>query len=127
MGNGFASFPPSLHPSVPSSLFPATDPRWVLAVRVRQAMQGPMLPPEHRDRLLKIGRLLGLTPFEANLVIAIVQDQSRQGGELTDATASLMFVPRHGEQIKAKRSVRIGWLVAAAIAAEVVLMFWLFG
>jgi len=99
----------------------------VLAMRVREAMQGPMLPPAHRDRLLKIGRLLGLTPFEANLVIAIVQDQARQGGEPADAAASLAFVPRHGEQIKAQRNIRIGWLVAAAIAAEVALMFWLFG
>lgn len=104
----------------------ATDPRWVLATRVRESMQGQMLPAERRDRLLKIGGLLGLTPFESNLVIAIVQDQVRRGGTIADAAPSLAMVPRHATTVAAARLKRVGMLVAAAIAAEIALIIWLF-
>jgi len=56
-----------------------TDPRWVLALRTAEALDGAVLPPERRDRLVRLGKLLGMTPFDANLVIAIVQDQARRG------------------------------------------------
>ena len=55
------------------------DPRWVLAIRVADSLQGVVLPPERRERLLDLGRVMGLTPFDANLIIAIVQDQARRG------------------------------------------------
>jgi len=57
----------------------ATDPRWVLAVRCAEQLQGAILSPERRERLIELGRVLGLSPFDANLVIAIVQDQARRG------------------------------------------------
>ncbi|MEX0653640.1 MAG: hypothetical protein WD534_15405 [Phycisphaeraceae bacterium] len=57
------------------------DPRWVLAVRVAEKLEGPILRPEHRQQLVGLGRLLGLSVFDCNLVIAIVQDQARRGHE----------------------------------------------
>lgn len=57
----------------------AADPRWVLAMRVAESLQGMMLPPEKRERLIRTGRMLGLTAFDSNLIIAIVQDQARRG------------------------------------------------
>ena len=56
-----------------------SDARWVLAVRVAERLEGTMLDPESRERLVRLGKMLGLTPFDANLVIAIVQDRARRG------------------------------------------------
>lgn len=58
-----------------------TDPRWVLAVRTAEQLQGAVLSPDRRQKLLRLGELMGLTPFDSNLVIAIVQDQARRGFE----------------------------------------------
>ncbi len=57
----------------------ATDPRWILAQRTTQVMQGTVLSPEKRGRLIKLGKLLGLSPFDANVIIAIVQNKAREG------------------------------------------------
>ena len=65
--------------AVVSAPLPAGDPRWVLAVRVSESLQGATLPPERRRRLIKMGRVFGLTEFDTNLIIAIVQDQARRG------------------------------------------------
>lgn len=59
----------------------SSDPRWVLAVRVGQELEGTLLRPERREKLIQMGKLLGLSPFDANLIIAIVQDQARRGYE----------------------------------------------
>lgn len=56
------------------------DARWILARRTAEAIEGgraAILRPEVRVRLLAIGQRLGLRPFDANLVIAIVQDEAR--------------------------------------------------
>lgn len=93
----------------------ADDPRWVLALRTRERMQGPLLRPADRQNLLGLGRVLGLTGFESNLVIAIVQDQARRGGTLDAATDNLAMVPRFH---RASRSGR--WPVALAWAAGII-------
>ena len=56
-----------------------SDPRWILAMQTQARLQGAVLTPERREQLLASGRKLGLRPFEANLVIAIVQDRARCG------------------------------------------------
>jgi len=61
------------------ALLGPTDPRWVLALRVAEQLQGTVLAPEARERLIRTGKAMGLTPFDANLVIAIIQDQARRG------------------------------------------------
>lgn len=58
------------------------DPRWVFAARVASQLEGghaAVLRPERRERLVKTARLLGLRPFDAALVIALVQDAARRG------------------------------------------------
>lgn len=60
----------------------ARDARWVLAIRVGQAIEGgrqAMLSPEKRRRLIREGQHLGLRDFDTNLIIAIVQDGARTG------------------------------------------------
>ena len=84
--------PPISHPAIS-----ATDPRWVLATRVREAMEGAVLEPARRDRLIRLGRIMGLNTFESNLVIAIVQDQARRGLDMDNAAASLNMVPMSGK------------------------------
>jgi len=104
-----------VRPDAVPPMLDADDPRWVLALRVREAMQGPLLPPASRSRLDRLGRVLGLTPFEVNLVIAIVQDQRRRGGGLDDAAPSLAMVPRYHRRGRSPSINR--WHVAAWLAA----------
>ncbi len=66
-------------PPEPTPITGATDPRWVLAVRTAEALQGDILPPEHRERLIALAKMMGLTPFDGCLIIAMVQDQARRG------------------------------------------------
>lgn len=63
----------------PRPIDSASDPRWVLAVRTSEQLQGTILTPEARHRLMRLGKVLGLNPFDTSLVIAIVQDQARRG------------------------------------------------
>jgi hypothetical protein len=63
----------------PQPIRDSSDARWVLAVRTAEQLEGPILPPDRREQLVKLGKVLGLTAFDANLVIAIVQDQARRG------------------------------------------------
>jgi hypothetical protein len=74
------------------------DGRWIMALRVAQALEGgtaAILRPDRRDELLKGALALGLRPFDANLVIAIVQDGRRHGlGGLTvDVEERLRLLP----------------------------------
>jgi hypothetical protein len=113
----------------------ATDPRWVLAIRVSEQLEGTILRPDKRERLVKLGKLLGLTAFDANLIIAIVQDQARRGYEPsycpTAGEAQLAMVPMPNAARRAAGQVRhktmcIASIIAAAITAEVFLLWWFF-
>ncbi len=58
------------------------DARWILARRAAESIEGgraAILRPEIRRRLLSTGERLGLRPFDANLILAIVQDDARSG------------------------------------------------
>ena len=66
-------------PAPPTPIRGATDPRWVLAVRTAESLQGDVLPPEKRERLMALAKMMGLTPFDGCLVIAMIQDQARRG------------------------------------------------
>ncbi len=109
----------------------ATDPRWVLAVRAAEALQGAVLVPERRQQLLKLGRRLGLTPFDANLVLAIVQDQARRGHLPASCPAAgieqLAMVPPardwRARQDRLPRATRIAMWCAGLVAAEVALIW----
>jgi hypothetical protein len=103
-----------------------TDPRWVLAIRAAESMQGAILPSEQRDRLIRIGRTMGLNAFEANLVIAIVQDQARRGSGPREAADLLKMVPTHGERETRRSPWLVAGLLAGLIAIEAIAIWSLF-
>jgi hypothetical protein len=102
-----------------------TDPRWVLAARAYAQLQGSALTYERRLRVMRTARHLGVRPFDANLIIAIVQDQARRGRGLPEAagTIALLEPPR-------RRSAGWTWArwiaaAACAAAANALLILWL--
>jgi len=116
-----AARPRRAEPSQPVAELSATDPRWVLAVRVSQVMQGAIVTAEARDRLVQIGRLMGLSVFDCNLIIAIMQDRARRGQSLGDAASDLCMVnpPRRTTQ---PAWWKIAWIAAALLVAEMLLI-----
>jgi hypothetical protein len=129
---------PEVGPQTPQSagdpLASATDPRWVLAVRAAEQLQGTLLAPEQRDRLVRLGRTLGLSPFDSNLVIAVVQDQARRGvapARCAQAGAEqLGMVPaprrsRLGGRLLVGRWAVVGWIVTGLIGLELGIAAWL--
>ncbi len=105
----------------------AADPRWVLAVRTAEHLQGSILTPDQRPRLVNLGRLMGLTPFDANLIIAIVQDQARRGYEpdycptAGEPQLSLIPLPRRTRipsMFHGRRALTIAAVIASIIAFE---------
>jgi hypothetical protein len=59
-----------------------TDPRWLLAVKTSSLLEGgraALLRPDRRKIVLDLAQHMGLRPFDANLVIAVVQDSARAG------------------------------------------------
>lgn len=68
------------------------DARVIFATEVAHQLQGglvALLTPERRHRLMHRAGGLGLRPFDANLIIAIVQDRARGGEFESDASADL--------------------------------------
>lgn len=55
------------------------DGRWVLAVRTAESIRHGQLDPQKRVRLMKLGKLLGLTPMDANRIISIIIDHADRG------------------------------------------------
>lgn len=90
--------------------FDPLDPRWVLAVRTANAIEGgraAVLPPESRARLLSLATRLGLRPFDANLVIAIVQDGARSGeGPLEDQAQRRLALIRRPRRAAGRGTIR---------------------
>lgn len=126
-------------PNVIEPIREGADPRWVLALRVSQSLEGATLAPEKRERLLQVGRILGLSLFDANLVIAIIQDRARRGlgNGLSPATYAqsavpqleMVPLPRSGisRQEKSARRWRIATIVACLITAEMLIFATIFG
>lgn len=93
-----------------------TDPRWVLAVRTHSQLQGTALTPERRERVMRTARLLGVRPFDASLIIAIVQDQARRGEQLSQAMPTLALISRP-RRFAGPRHIVLRWAAALAAAA----------
>jgi hypothetical protein len=121
---------PAIHP------LQSSDARWVLALRTAEQLQGAILGPEKRERLLGLGRSLGLRDFDANLVIAIVQDQARRGHPARWCAAAgerqLAMVPgpagaeSAAPELGSPHAWRIACLLAATLAAELLAIYCLF-
>jgi len=111
----------------------ADDPRWVLALRVAQSLEGATLEPGKRARLIDMGRRFGLTAFDANLVIAVVQDQARRGHRpevcprMGEPQLRMIALPDRltaDRATRARRWLRVGLIVAGLSAMEL-LALWL--
>ena len=114
----------------PPGLQGSTDPRWVLAVRVAESLQGSILPPDKRDRLIRVGKMLGLSAFDANLIVAMIQDQARRGLRAMDcaqaAQPQLCMVPLPVAQSGSRLSLsRIFMVASATVVTEAFLFWWL--
>ncbi|MCH8823342.1 MAG: hypothetical protein IH984_07525 [Planctomycetes bacterium] len=104
-----------------------TDPRWIIAAKTHAQLQGSALTHERRQRVLRLAHRLGVRPFEANVIIAIVQDKARQGETLSDATPTLKMLrdPREDRKTRNSGLVRWLWAIATATLANILLIWWL--
>lgn len=98
------------------------DARWVFALRAAGSLEGgiaAILRPEVRRRLVTEAQGLGLRPFDANLIIAIVQDGRRSGaGGLNPEVESRLTLIQAPELVPAARPARwLGPLIGIAIMA----------
>lgn len=115
----------------PARLSPITshdDPRWVLAVMAADAMEGALLTPEKRRRLIDTGQGWGLSPFDANLVIALVQDQARRGVQGAERAAAAEPMLRTIAAVqppprpKLRGTLRLIWLILGLLGLELTLL-----
>lgn len=109
----------------------ALDARWVFACRVATSLEGgraAILRPEARDRLLTQASRLGLRQFDANLVIAIVQDSARCGEEpLGLATAErlpLIRKPHTPSPVSLPVWARLGISMAVGVVLAATMIRW---
>lgn len=114
----------------------ATDPRWVLALRTAESLQGSVLPPEKRQKLIRLGKVMGMTAFDANLVIAIIQDQARRGYAAdycpTAGEPQLQMVPLPRltsviHNFAGRRALMLACAIATVLAAEIIFFKWWLG
>lgn len=116
-----------------------SDARRILALRVMESLEGgraAILRPEARHQILSIATTLGLRAFDANLVIAIVQDGARRGevGLDGDAEGRLQLVGGGTIERGQRRRVALHAVAVNLIAALVlglgvagVLIAWILG
>ncbi|MCA9310779.1 MAG: hypothetical protein KDA21_06205 [Phycisphaerales bacterium] len=109
------------------------DARLIMAARVAESLQGgkaALLRPERRLNLLRMATRLGIRPFDANLIIAIVQDSARRGESLDDVQAQGRLSPiPHPALAARRRHSRRFWTrvrtVVAAVCIAAMALVWL--
>jgi hypothetical protein len=118
--------------NVSASKLKGTDARWVFAVLVSKSLEGgraAILSPEKRERLVASAVSMGLRPFDAHLVIAIVQDCARCGHDrMCEETESRLSLIRPPEEVTSTQDGAWGvhgWLAAGSIALGLGLALWL--
>jgi hypothetical protein len=74
--------------------FDPNDARWRLATETQRALQGAVLAYEDRRQLLALANRLGIRAFDANLILAVVQDRARRGEPLESAAPTVAMVPK---------------------------------
>lgn len=119
----------------PTPLQGTSDPRWVLAIRTAELLQGDILTPECRERIVRMGKMFNLTAFDANMIIAIVQDQARRGiaPALCPAAGEpqlRMVTPPQRRSfrqiIRSRQTFTLAALLTTLLALEWLLVKWLF-
>ncbi len=103
----------AIHPS---------DARWVFATRVACELEGgqsAILRPERRRRLTAMATKIGLREFDANLLIAIVQDSVRTEGDPLSRTverrAMMIREPSARKVDRWRMTILTALVMAAAI------------
>ncbi len=104
-----------------SARLDADDARLMFAQRVAEVLDGgeaAILTPENRRRALRMAWLLGMRPFDASLVVAIVQDNARRGLPATTLArdARLVMVAPAGAGREGAERVFVRAWVALALA-----------
>lgn len=105
----------------------AHDARWVTAARATQAIEGgraAVLRPEVRARLVSSAERMGLRPFDANLVLAIVQDAARQGKTIQDADTVDRLALVRGRAPRGRKGGGFALLCVGLSAMWAVLLVW---
>ncbi|XAL98752.1 hypothetical protein OT109_14330 [Phycisphaeraceae bacterium D3-23] len=118
-------------PTPPTPISGATDPRWVLAVRTAESLQGDVLPPAKRDGLMRLAKALGLTPFDGCLILAMIQDQARRGliaqhcPAAAEPQLAMVPLPQAREFFPElrKNPMGIGFLAAGILALQALLVW----
>jgi hypothetical protein len=119
--------------------FDPNDARWRLATETQQALQGAVLAYEDRRSLLALAHRMGIRAFDANLILAIVQDRARRGESLQSAAPTIAVLPRPTAAASSAMpssvtpssvtlpSVTLLWVAAIAIAMLVdsILIAWI--
>lgn len=98
------------------------DARRILLRRAAREIEGgraAIIRPEVRRRLLQTAERLGVRPFDANLVIAVVQDRARRGedpaGAEAHATAVTTTLPH--PRLEREQQLQHAWMLARRIVA----------
>lgn len=106
------------------------DARWVFAVRVKREMQGgraAIIAPESRQRLLGLANRLGLRDFDANLIIAIVQDDARTFPSVnpvpSESTKGPLALVRSAQPESTDSGEMFWWNIGAASGLACLLCF----
>jgi len=77
----------------------ADDARAAFAIEVARSIEGgraALLRPEVRRSLVQAAQGKGLRPFDANLIIAVVQDAVRREAPVSSIDPTLRVIPRPG-------------------------------
>lgn len=102
------------------------DPRWAIACATRDALQGSVLTYENRRKVMLLAQRVGIRPFDANLIVAIVQDRARRGEPIECAADALSVIPKPAAR---PGRAAAAWMWAAAILVAIlvdaVLIGWL--
>jgi hypothetical protein len=100
------------------------DPRWLVAVETASHLEGSLLSFERRQRVLAFAARVGVRTFDANLIIAAVQDRARRGEPLESAlgTVAMAALPRPNPTRVTSRDRRLYFITALiAVAAHLAL------
>ncbi len=106
-----------------------TDPRWILAARTYASLEGSTLTPEKRARLQRTAERIGVRPFDANVIIAIVQDQARRGEPLDAALPTLNLLEKPEPHTRQREAPALLWItaIASGLVLATILIHWFIG
>jgi hypothetical protein len=107
------SFKPIEHPH---------DGRWVLAVRTAESLRHGQLDPDKRVRLMKLGKLLGLTPMDANRIICVIVEHAEQGIAPEQLTRQSFAQLQEAAPPPMRSVSRVNWFTVAITSVLLLLL-----